>query len=65
MHAIRILRNKRSSEAIEPMECLLAERIDVVHVLNIDDGLASGVKLAGDPDQFLDPISCQPALLDF
>src|SRR5215469_15043322 len=57
-----ILCKKRRSEAIEPKESLLPERIDVVHALNIQDGLTSGVKLAGDPGQFLDPISCQPAL---
>jgi len=62
MHAICILCNKRSSEAIEPMECLLSERIDVVHMLYIDHGLRSGAKLARNPDQFLDPVSYQPAL---
>ena len=60
--AIGRIRDKPCSQPVQPKQCFLTERIDVVDLFEIENRGCSRTKVARDPHEFLRPISCQLAL---
>lgn len=47
---------------IEPLQSLLTQGVHVMHILDVEDITGTGEKVAGNPQEFLHPISRESAL---
>lgn len=59
--AVSRVRDKPGSQPVQPEQRFFAQRIDVEDLFEVENGGRSRTKVAGDPHEFLGPISCQLA----
>lgn len=57
-------RNEFGSQAVQPAQRLLAERIHVEDLFKVEDPVCAGANLASDTDELFHPLSRQLALQD-
>jgi len=55
------VRDELGAQPVQPEQRFFAQRIDVEDLFEVENGGCSRTKVAGNPDEFLGPISRQPA----